>query len=65
MVIKKGVWLSAAVTVTPGVTIGENAVVAANAVATSDVPDNSVVGGVPARFIKHIDGAVSGQAESI
>jgi len=42
------------VTVMPGVTIGENAVVAANAVVTSDVPNNAVVGGIPARFIRHI-----------
>ena len=39
----------------PGVTIGENAVVAANAVVTSDVPDDTVVGGIPARVIKRID----------
>ena len=55
IVIKKGAWLGAAVSVMPGVTIGENAVVAANAVVTRDVPDNAVVGGVPARVIKHID----------
>jgi len=54
IVLKKGVWLSAAVTVMPGVTIGENSVVAANAVVTSDVPSNTVVGGIPARLIKHI-----------
>lgn len=43
----------------PGVTIGENAVVAANAVVTRDVPDNAVVAGIPARVIKHIDPARS------
>ena len=59
IVLEKGVWLSAAVTVMPGVTIGENAVVAANAVVTSDVPSNTVVGGIPARFIKHIGPAGS------
>ena len=55
VVFMKGVWLGAAVTVMPGVTIGENAVVAANAVVTSDVPDDTVVGGIPARVIKRID----------
>lgn len=52
IVIKKNAWLGAGATVLPGVTIGENAVVAAGAVVTSDVPDNAVVGGVPAKMIK-------------
>ena len=55
IVIKKGAWLGAAASVMPGVTIGENAVVAANAVVTRDVPDNTVVAGVPARTVKRID----------
>ncbi|MCR4858955.1 MAG: hypothetical protein K5890_12295 [Bacteroidales bacterium] len=38
-----------------GITIGENAIVAAGAVVTKDVPDNAVVGGVPAKVIKMID----------
>jgi len=49
--------VGASVSVMPGVTIGENAVVAANAVVTRDVPDLAVVGGVPARVIKRIGGA--------
>lgn len=55
--IKRGAWLGAAVSVMPGVTIGENAVVAANAVVTRDVPDNAIVGGVPARIIRYLDAA--------
>lgn len=43
------------VTILPGVTIGDNVVVAAGAVVTKDVPDNCVVGGVPARKIKDIE----------
>ena len=42
-------------TICPGVTIGENSVVAAGAVVTKDVPDNVVVGGVPAKIIKTLD----------
>lgn len=38
----------------PGVTIGENSVVAAGAVVTKDVPDNTIVGGNPAKIIKQI-----------
>jgi acetyltransferase-like isoleucine patch superfamily enzyme len=36
------------------VTIGENAVVAAGAVVSKDVPDNTIVGGIPAKIIKTI-----------
>ncbi|MBQ3640502.1 sugar O-acetyltransferase, partial [bacterium] len=43
--IKKNAWLGINVTVCPGVTIGEYAVVAAGAVVTKDVPDFAVVGG--------------------
>jgi acetyltransferase-like isoleucine patch superfamily enzyme len=54
IVIKCNAWIGAAVTILPGVTIGENAVVAAGAVVTSDVPSNKVVAGVPANHIKNI-----------
>jgi acetyltransferase-like isoleucine patch superfamily enzyme len=52
--IHQNAWLGANVTVTPGVVIGENAVVAAGAVVTRNVPKNTVVAGVPARIIKKI-----------
>lgn len=52
--IKKGAWIGASATVLPGVTIGENAIVAAGAVVTKDVPDNMIVGGVPAKEIRKI-----------
>ncbi|MNY36864.1 Maltose O-acetyltransferase [compost metagenome] len=53
--IKKRAWIGAGATILPGVTIGENAVVAAGAVVSKDVPDNMIVGGVPARIIKSIN----------
>lgn len=52
--IKKNAWIGAGATILPGVTIGENAVVAAGAVVTKDVPANTVVGGIPAKHIKNI-----------
>jgi acetyltransferase-like isoleucine patch superfamily enzyme len=52
--IKKNAWIGAGATILPGVTIGENAVVAAGAVVSKDVPANTVVGGVPAKIIKTI-----------
>jgi len=52
--IKKNAWIGANATILPGVTIGENAVVAAGAVVSKDVADHTVVGGVPAKFIKNI-----------
>ncbi|WP_410175657.1 DapH/DapD/GlmU-related protein [Lacticaseibacillus nasuensis] len=52
--IKTGAWLGANVTVNPGVTIGENAIVGAGAVVTKDVPANTVVAGVPAKILRPI-----------
>jgi acetyltransferase-like isoleucine patch superfamily enzyme len=54
IVIKRNVWIGAAATILPGVTIGENAVVAAGAVVSKDVAANTVVGGIPARHIKNL-----------
>ncbi|MFT5709339.1 MAG: acetyltransferase-like isoleucine patch superfamily enzyme [Halioglobus sp.] len=53
--IGNNVWLGDHSTVLKGVTIGENSVVAARAVVTSDVPANVVVAGSPAEVIKHLD----------
>ncbi len=52
--ICKNAWIGANVTIMPGVTVGENAVVAGGAVVTKDVPANTVVGGNPARVIKEL-----------
>ena len=54
IVIKRNAWIGAAATILPGITIGENSVVAAGAVVNADVPPNTIVGGVPAKFIKSI-----------
>ncbi len=50
--IGRKVWLGAAVTVVPGVRIGDGAIVGAGAVVTKDVPANAIVAGVPAKVIR-------------
>ena len=52
--ICKNAWIGANATILPGVTVGENAIVAAGAVVSKYVPPNTVVGGVPAKIIKTI-----------
>jgi lipopolysaccharide O-acetyltransferase len=53
--IGDGAWLGENVVVCPGVRIGRNAVIGANAVVTRDVPDASVAVGIPARVVRHVD----------
>ncbi|WP_042147819.1 sugar O-acetyltransferase [Paucisalibacillus sp. EB02] len=55
VVIGENVWIGSNATILPGVTIGDNSVVAAGAVVTKDVPENTVVAGVPAKVIKKVD----------
>lgn len=52
--ICENAWIGAGATILPGVTVGKNAVVAAGAVVTKDVAENTIVGGNPAKFIKNI-----------
>ena len=55
IVLGRNVWVGSNDTILQGVIIGDNAVVAAGAVVSRDVPANTIVGGVPARIIKRID----------
>ena len=59
IVIEDDVWLGAGAVITDGVRVGKGAVVAAGAVVTKDVLPHTVVGGIPAKLIKQIDGSVS------
>lgn len=56
IVIEDDVWIGAGAIITDGVRVGRGAVVAAGAVVTADVPPHTVVGGVPARVLRAIDG---------
>lgn len=46
------VWIGTRVTILKGVTIGDNAIIAAGSVVTKDIPNNTIVAGVPAKVIK-------------
>jgi maltose O-acetyltransferase len=51
--IGNNVWIGSHAVILPGVTIGDNAIVGAGALVNKDVPAGAVVGGVPARIIRH------------
>lgn len=52
--IKQNAWIGANATVLPGVSVGKNSIVAAGAVVSKDVPDNTIVGGIPAKVLKDL-----------
>ncbi|MFA6417022.1 MAG: acyltransferase [Patescibacteria group bacterium] len=54
IVIKRGAWIGAGATILKGVTIGQNAVIAAGSLVTKNVDDNTIVAGIPAKLIKSI-----------
>ena len=55
IVLERNVWIGAGATVLHGVTVGADAVVAAGAVVTRDVPAATLVAGVPARVVRSIE----------
>ena len=57
VIIGRDVWLGAKVTVLKGVTIGDGAIVGANAVVTRDIPPRAIAVGIPARVVKMRDGS--------
>ena len=54
IIIGKNVWIGSGSTIIAGVTVGDNSIIAAGSVVTKDVAADSVVAGVPAKFIKSI-----------
>lgn len=54
VIVRRNSWIGANATILPGVTIGENSIVAAGAVVNKDVPANTIVGGIPAKIIKKV-----------
>ena len=55
VIIGNNVWIGDKVAILSGVTIGDGAIIASNAVVTKDIPPNSVAGGVPTKVIKLIN----------
>ena len=55
IVINDDVWIGAGAIILAGVTIGKGAIIAAGAVVNRDVPEYSIVGGIPAKVLKYRD----------
>ena len=53
IIIGDGVWIGANVFINPGIIVGDNAVIGANSMVTKNVEENTIVGGVPAKFIRN------------
>lgn len=56
VIIKRGAWVTVNCVVLPGVTIGENSIIAAGSVVNKDIPANVIAGGVPAKVIRPLKG---------
>lgn len=57
--IGKGVWIMPNVVLAPGITVGDEAVIATGSVVTKDVPPRCLVGGVPAKVLKDLSGHIA------
>ena len=55
VIIKKNAWIAIGVIILPGVSIGEGSIIASGAVVSKDVPPHTLVGGVPAKVLKHFE----------
>lgn len=55
VVIGSNVWIGTRAIIMPGVTIGDNCIIGSGAVVTKSFPNNSIIAGVPAKFIKAFD----------
>lgn len=53
--IKENAWISAGAIILPGITVGKNAIVGAGSIVTRNVPDNAIVTGNPAKYIREVN----------
>lgn len=53
--VDDGAWIASHVTILPGVSVGRGAIVAAGALVAADVAPDTMVGGVPAKFVRNLD----------
>ncbi|MBN2390178.1 MAG: acyltransferase [Anaerolineae bacterium] len=65
IVIEDDVWIGSGAVITDGVRVGQGAVIAAGAVVTKDVAPHTVVGGVPAKLLREIDGSIGSRQRGI
>lgn len=52
IIIGNNIWIGTRVIIMPGVNIGDNSIIGAGAVVTKSFPENSIIGGIPAKLIK-------------
>ena len=56
--IGRNVWIGASVTILPGVTIGDNAIIGAGSIVVKDIPENTIAVGNPCKVIREIGSEV-------